>query len=145
MLEADLVQTQRYQVISRHQWNAILREQIYQNLYLHPERAVRTGEMVGAKYLITGSVNQARVEPVRMSVADLSFQGLKATVSVTLQVIEVATGTIVEAFDCFGSATQASGRVLDIEIGNTGWEGSLLGKACRDAIAKAVNHLAACI
>lgn len=141
MLESALIRTQRYKVISRRQWAAVLHEQMLQDSFVDPETAVRAGRLIGAKYLITGSVNQALVEPVDVSLPNLKVRGRKASVGVTLQVIDVETGIIVDAPEAYGSATSATVVVEDVRVGSSAWTDTLLGKACRDAIDKLVDRL----
>lgn len=141
MLESALIRTQRYDVVSRRQWDAILEEQMRQDAFVDPRSAARTGRLLGVKYLITGSVNQALVEPVDLSLPGFEFYGTQASVGVTLQVIDVETGRIIDAPEAYGTATSAKITVDTVQVGSARWSSSLLGRASRDAIDKLVNKL----
>ena len=95
-----LVKTSRYQVLARTQIDSVLAEQKLNNSDLvDPKAAVSVGRLLGATYIVTGSLISANFEPGFFSKDQFRARA-------QFQVVEVETGRIVLSETVFGVRTR---------------------------------------
>jgi len=151
LLVAELVNSDNFVVIERQQLANILGEHALQKLpQFREEGKTRSGRLVHSRYLIRGVVNDFS-ESSRFSI----FAGIthfftswslsKARVSMTMTIISVETGEILESIPCAANVrtyfAAAGGKKNNVTFGGDAFFKTPLGEATSLAIRHGVNEL----
>jgi curli biogenesis system outer membrane secretion channel CsgG len=153
-LITELTKTERFIVVERSELGAALREQQLGMMGVaSPETTARPGQVVGAQLLIHGSVTEfdqtAAGKGMQVGVgifgARVGVGANKTTgrVTIDLRIIDATTGQIISS-DRADAEVSQRGINADITgpgfaIGNGAFDRTVLGRASRDAIARAVG------
>ncbi|EHM10537.1 uncharacterized protein involved in formation of curli polymers [Thermanaerovibrio velox DSM 12556] len=150
MMTNELFNTGMFSVVERSRLEQIALEQrMSAQGLMDPTAAVQMGKMLGADYLITGSVTQYKYE-ASGGVIPLPFGGLSgvavgsetAYVTLDVRLINSTTGEIVLTAKAEGAANQTQGGfAYDSAVFGTGKAGGLLGQATYKAVTKAVDQI----
>lgn len=144
LLVSELVMTKRFDVLERGELNYLLDEIDMQgNGFFRKEGRVPKGRLKNAQYLIRGVVNDFS----QVSGGSFWFRAQKfitggsaytARVGLTLTVIDVESGSIIDAVQCEGNArarsAYAAGSYDDMRFGGDMFFKTPLGKATAQAI-----------
>jgi curli biogenesis system outer membrane secretion channel CsgG len=104
MLANELMGTKKFRVVERQKLNAVIAEQdLAASGRIKRGTGAKTGELTGARYLITGTVSSYE-EDVADTGGGLSFKGIslggskgKAYIAIDLRVIDSSTGEVVDS------------------------------------------------
>jgi curli biogenesis system outer membrane secretion channel CsgG len=151
LLVAELIASDNFVVIERKQLANILGEHALQKLpQFREEGKTRFGRLVHSRYLIRGVVNDFS-ENSRFSIFAgithffTSWSVSKARVSMTLTVISVETGEILESISCAANVrtyfAAAGGQEKNVTFGGDAFFKTPLGEATSLAIRQGVNEL----
>jgi len=156
-----LIRDGRFVVVERQALGSIQSEQqLGQGGSATVETAAQGNRLIGASYLVKGAIT--KYNPAAggggLSIGGLPSAGgfglgagartRKATVSISLRVIDTTTGQIIATVNAEGAATSqetdaglVNGR-NGSTLGASAFRGTSLGKAVEDAIRKAVDQIA---
>ena len=151
LLVAELIESENFVVIERQQLINILGEHSFQKLpQFRKEGKTKSGRLVHSKYLIRGVVNDFS-ETSRFSlIAGIthlftSWSVSKARVSMTLTIISVETGVIIDSIPCAANVstyfTAGGGKKNNIAFAGDAFFRTPLGEATSLAIRQGVNEL----
>lgn len=151
-----LIKDGRFVVVERQALGSIQTEQqLGQSGAATVETAAQVNRLIGASYLLKGAIT--KYNPAAggggLSIGGMSGLGAglrtnKATVAISLRLIDTTTGQIVATVNAEGSATSQDadaglvGRRCGSTLGVSAFRGTSLGKAVEDAIRKAVDQIA---
>lgn len=156
MMVSELEKTNRFRVVSRSDLDAVFREQEYSMRGLTATDTVKAGRLLGAQYLIRGSVTEFDAAEKGKGISfggklggvlgSLSPRSQTGHVTIDISVIDSTTGLIVETFT---AEKKIKSRALalnlahrDFSFGGDNFSKTSLGKAARGAISQAVDHIA---
>lgn len=150
MMTTELFNTGLFSVVERSRIDQIAMEQRMSAQGLtSPSSAVQMGQLLGAEYLMTGSITQYRYE-ASGGVIPLPFGGLSgvavgsetAYVTLDVRLINAATGEVITTARAEGAANQTQGGLAyDSAVFGTGKAGGLLGQATYKAVTKIVEQV----
>ena len=145
MLADSLFNTNRFIVLERERLDEVIAEQdLADSSRFRQETVAPKGELEGAELLIKGTITQ--FEPDCRGGSLLLIGAKQSCVAITLRIIDVKTGRIVNSTTVEG--TSGSGGVglvftkSTLPIGLGAWSKTPMEKALRQCIEKAVNHIA---
>ncbi len=151
LLVSELVRTRCFTVVEREQFGRIVDEiSLQKHPYFRKEGRTEQGRLKGAHYQIRGVVrdfSQSGGGAFWLAVRKLAFggKGYVARVSMTLTLIEVETGRIIDSVGCIGTARarQIYGKS---EYNNVAFGGELffktpLGEATQEAVRQGVEGI----
>jgi curli biogenesis system outer membrane secretion channel CsgG len=146
MLADSLFNTNRFIVLERERIKEVMEEQdLADSGRFRSETVVPKGELEGAQFIIKGTITQ--FEPNCRGGSLLLIGAKQACVGLTLRIIDVRTGRIVNSTTVEGtSGTAGVGLVFTrstLPIGLGAWAKTPMEKALRQCIEKAVNHIVA--
>lgn len=144
MLADSLFNTGRFIVLERERLDEVIKEQdLGDSGRFRRETVAPKGELEGAEFLIKGAVTQ--FEPDCRGGSLLLISGKQACVAITLRIIEVRTGRVVNSTTVEGtSGTSGVGLVFTrstLPIGLGAWSKTPMEEALRNCIETAVNHI----
>ncbi len=151
LLVSELVTTKRFEVLERGQLNRILDEiDRSSNGYFRKEGRANKGRLKNAEYLIRGVVTDFS----QVSGGSLWFRTQKfllggsaytARVGLTLTIIDIESGRIIDSVQCDGDARARSaygrGSYDDVHFGGDMFFKTPLGKATAQAIRQGLNGI----
>lgn len=147
----ELVQSQRYKVVTRLDIDAVISElQIQQDQLFRKEGKSDLGRLNNVQYLLKGSVTDfAYVASTGLTAffSKIGFSGRShmAIVTVTLYIIEVETGEIITSKQVEGKAYASSldvaGSNDNVGFGSGSFYRTPLGKACKKLMAEALDEI----
>lgn len=145
MLADSLFNTNRFIVLERERLDEVMAEQdLADSSRFRQETVAPKGELEGAELLIKGTITQ--FEPDCRGGSLLLIGAKQSCVAITLRIIDVKTGRIVNSTTVEGtSGTGGVGLVFTrstLPIGLGAWSKTPMEKALRQCIEKAVNHIA---
>lgn len=150
MMTTELFNTGLFSVVERAKLDQVGAEQrMSAQGLMDPSSAVQMGKLLGADYLITGSVTQYKYE-ASGGVIPLPLGGLSgvavgsetAYVTLDVRLINATTGEIVLTAKAEGAANQTQGGLAyDSTVFGTGKAGGLLGQATYKAVTKVVDQI----
>lgn len=145
MLSDALFNTNRFIVLEREHINEVIEEQdLADSGRFRTETVAPKGELEGAEFIIKGAVTQ--FEPECSGGSLLLISAKQSCVAITLRIIDVRTGRVVNSTTVEGtSGTAGVGLVFTrsmLPIGLGAWSKTPMEKALRQCIEKAVNHIA---
>ncbi|MES2685016.1 MAG: CsgG/HfaB family protein [Pseudomonadota bacterium] len=145
MLTDSLFNTNKFIVVERDRLGAITSEQdLADTGRFKKETVAPKGELEGAQLMIRGSVTQ--FEPKCAGGSILIAATSEACIAINLRIVDVKTGRVVNATTV--EATSANNGVgllftrTTLPIGLGAYSNTPMEKAIRQAIEKAVNHIA---
>lgn len=156
LLTDVLIQDGRFVVVERAALSSIqVEQQLGQSGATTAETAAASNRMIGARYLVRGAITKFNPNA---GGGGLSVGGLgggllgagarsrTATVTISLRLIDTTTGQVVATVNAQGSASSQdvdAGLVnkKGATLGLSAFRGTPLGKACEDAIRKAVDKI----
>jgi curli biogenesis system outer membrane secretion channel CsgG len=146
MLADSLFNTNRFIVLERERLKDVMEEQdLADSGRFRTETVAPKGELEGAEFLIKGAITQ--FEPRCRGGSLLLIGAKQACVAITMRIIDVRTGRIVNSTTVEGtSGTGGIGLVYTrstLPIGLGAWSKTPMEKALRQCIEKAVNHIVA--
>ena len=93
-IQNGLVQNKNYTVVERSNLDQIFRELGLQNSgVVNSSSAIEIGNLSGADYTLMGKVVEAEINPYN----DLAYEGLKAKVAVSVQIVDNETGQVLSS------------------------------------------------
>ena len=168
MLVDELVNGGSFRVIERKQLEAIMAEQnLAQSERADPsaKTVAQIGKLLGAKYIVTGSVTKFGTENSNKSfsgggwgskygVGSVGTAKGKANVAITTRIIDTTTGEIMASAKgegtskrsgllLAGSGGGAAGAAGSIEFGSSGFRDTILGEATEIAVKETAGKLVA--
>ncbi len=157
MMVTALAETKKYTLIERDKLEAVMAEQkLGASGAITAQTAARIGKLLGANYIITGSVTEFGVKNSKIGVGALEkvlpFGGgakvstSKARVVLDMRAIDTTSAQIIAAAKGEGekSSSEYSGDVSvapSFDFGKEGFDETVLGKAARKAVDKAAKEL----
>lgn len=156
LLTDVLIQDGRFVVVERAALTSIQTEQqLGQTGATTAETAAQSNRMIGARYLIKGAITKYNpnagggglsIGGVGGGLLGAGARSKTATVTISLRLIDTTTGQVVSTVNATGSASSQgvdAGLVnkKGATLGLNGFRETALGKACEDAIRKAVEKI----
>lgn len=151
MLVSELLTSQNFTVVERaHLKNVLSEMKLQENDNFRQEGKVLRGRLKNAQYLIRGDINDfSQVGGGSLGLAVRSFifggKGYKARVSVTLTIIDIESGEILESVQASGDArareAYAQGTYKNIRFGGDTFFKTPLGKATGETIKHCVHEV----
>jgi curli biogenesis system outer membrane secretion channel CsgG len=148
LLTAELIQTKYYTVVERRNLNHVIGEiDMQKDPHFRKEGRVENGRLINARYLIRGAITDfSQVGGGSLSVAFRKIlfggQGYNARVSITVTIIDVETGEIIDAVQCEGEAKArdifAKTEYQGVAFGGDAFFKTPLGRATSEAIVNAL-------
>ena len=145
MLADSLFNTNRFIVLERERIDEVMEEQdLADSGRFRSETVAPKGVLEGAELIIKGAITQFESDCSGGSLLLISAK--QACVAISLRIIDVRTGRIVNSTTVEGTSGSAGvGLVFTrsaLPIGLGGWSKTPMEKALRQCIEKAVNHIA---
>ncbi len=151
MLETELSQTDQFRLANRSHLDAALYEQQLSANGLTAARTATPGQLLGAQYLVRGSVTDFTLSEkgggislggtVGGVLGGISPQSRTGRISIDFQVIDSTTGEVVESFSVKrkikSKSIAISAAKSGYNVGANTFKNTPLGKAAREAIAEA--------
>jgi curli biogenesis system outer membrane secretion channel CsgG len=151
LLTSELVESANFTVVERGHLDKVIGEIDRQkDKRFRPEGRVSDGRLKNAQYLIRGVVNdfsQTGGGSLFVAVAKylLGGKGSKALVGLTVTIVNVESGEIVDSVYCTGAALSrkafAEAEYRGMEFGGKAFSSTPLGEATSEAIRKGVRAI----
>jgi curli biogenesis system outer membrane secretion channel CsgG len=156
ILTTELVRSDRFVVVDRQDLRGIVKEQeLAMTGLVNEQTGVQTGQMAGAQFFIKGAVTEFNPQAgggglsVGYRQAQVGHKSTKAHVGIDVRLVDNATGQIFAAYNATATARQGSTAVGTsffhnddpFKIGLSGFHGTPLGVAVRDAIQDVVGFI----
>jgi curli biogenesis system outer membrane secretion channel CsgG len=156
ILTTELVSSDRFVVLDRQNLRGIVKEQeLAMTGLVNQETGVETGQMAGAQFFIKGAVTEFNPQAgggglsVGYRQAQVGHKSTKAHVGIDVRLVDNATGQIFAAYHATATARQGSTAVGTsffhdddpFKIGISGFHGTPLGVAVRDAVQDVVGWI----
>lgn len=142
MLTTQLFKIRKFKVIERDKLKGILKEQELGATGLIESRAAEIGRLIGAQYLVVGSVTEYGVHRSRGGAMGISGTRAEYNTTVDVRIISAATGEVIFADTGSGSESASSARILGIGGGDTGeFNEKLAQKSMRNAIIEVCDKI----
>ncbi len=149
MLTTELFRTGRFVMVERAALVDVAKEQeLGQTGLVTRESGARAGELLGAQVLVTGAITEFEESAkggsagINLGGFAIGLRGTTSHVAVDLRLVDVTTGQILKSFSAVGTAEQMglalSSTRTRVPFGSDAFSRTPLGKATREAIAKAV-------
>jgi len=149
LLVSELVGSRNFTVLERQQLNAVVSEiEMQRNKHFREEGRVESGRLKNARYLIRGVINdfsQVGGGAISVALRTIFFggKGYKARVALTLTIVDVESGQIIDSVQCYASAcageAYASTSYKNVAFGGDAFFKTPLGSATANAIRQGVN------
>jgi len=157
MMVTALAETKKYTLIERDKLEKVLEEQkLGASGAVTAQTAAKIGRLLGAQYIITGSVTEFGVKESKMGVGGLEkmlpFGGgakvskTTARVGIDVRAIDTASAQIAAAAKGEGSKSSAEvsanlSIAPSFDFGKDGFDETIIGKAARDAVETVAKEL----
>lgn len=136
-LQGDLVGTDRFSVVERSKLaNVILEQDLSGSGFVPVESAVKMGQLLGARYIMTGKVLRVDQEERRFSGYGVQTRTTIFTLAVRVQVIDTERAQVVFSETAEGSITERAGSGLSV------YDSGVYGRLTRDLSGKIAKQLA---
>ena len=152
LLTSELMKTDNFRVVERRHLDKVFGEIKWQkDPRFRPEGKVERGRLKNAEYLIRGVINDfSQVGGGSLFVAMTKYllggKGNRARVAMTLTIVNIESGEILDSVQCAGSAwarkAYAKGEYGNVDFGGKAFFNTPLGSATASAIRKGVRALA---
>lgn len=157
MMVTALAETKKYTLIEREKLDKVLEEQrLGASGAVTAQTAAKIGRLLGANYIITGSITEFGVKDSKIGVGGLQkvlpFGGgakmskNTARAAIDIRAIDTTSAQIVAAAKGEGSKSSAefSGDLSiapDFDFGKDGFDETIIGKAARKAVEDVVKEI----
>lgn len=151
ILVSELMESRNFVVVERSELQTVVNElNLQRNPGFRKEGKVKTGNLMNAHYIIRGVINdfsQVGGSSFSMAIKRIFLGGRthRARVSLTLTVVDVETGEILESVQCKGIARAreafAKGAYKNVAFGGDAFFKTPLGEATAYAISSGVKEL----
>ncbi len=151
LLTSELLYSHNFILVERQHLGSVLNEiDIQRNPHFREEGRVDAGRLKGAKYLVRGVINdfsQIGGGSIMIAFRSLLFggRGYTARVALTLTIVDVESGQVVDAIQCAGMArareAYGKGKYKNVVFGGEAFFRTPLGTATRNAIRRGVNGI----
>ncbi|MCX5785867.1 MAG: hypothetical protein NTX59_09270 [Elusimicrobia bacterium] len=157
MLVTALAETKKYTLIEREKLEMVMEEQkLGASGAVTAQTAAKIGRLLGASYIVTGSVTEFGIKDSKIGVGGLEkvlpFGGgakiskSKARVVIDARAIDTTSGQIAASASGEGekSSSEISGNVSiapSFDFGKEGFDETILGKAARKAVDTVAGEL----
>ena len=154
MLTTSLQKTGRFIVVERNNLHEALDEQaLAKEGVTQAATGAKSGQMIGAGYLVTGSVTEFGIKNSKYGVGklgtllpiggDASLNTETARVALDLRFYDTTTGQVIATEQAVGSKTSTKvatdlSKLPSVEFGKEGFDDTVIGQATREAVQKAV-------
>ncbi len=120
MLTTQLFKIRKFSVVERDKLKGLIKEQEIGATGLIEKKAAEIGKLIGAQYLVIGSVTEYGVTRSRGGALGISGTKAEYKTTVDVRIINAATGEVVFADSGTGSESSSSADVFGIGGGDTG-------------------------
>jgi curli biogenesis system outer membrane secretion channel CsgG len=155
MFTTALFKTGKYSVIERDKLSKVLEEQnLGTSGTINPTTAARVGKVLGVDAIITGKITEFGIKKSNVSAHGIPLGdhwvggGVKTTevkAALDVRVINTSTAEIMAAETAEDhqstSGLDASFDWTSVDFGSSGFDGTLLGKATRNAVNKIIEKM----
>lgn len=155
MLTTALQKTGKFVMVERNQLSSVMEEQLMaKDGAVQATTGAKSGMLIGAGYIVTGAVTEFGIKESKFGAGNLgrllpigggaSLKTETARVALDLRFIDTTTGQVIATEKAEGSKTSANvqsdlDKLPSIEFGKDGFDDTVIGKATREAIEKAVK------
>ncbi|MFC2048731.1 CsgG/HfaB family protein [Elusimicrobiota bacterium] len=141
ILVTELAKTGKFLLIEREKIEKIMMEQSFSMTgAVDPQTAVLAGKLLGASYLLTGSISQFGVNITSSDYLITAGKKQTAEAAVDVRVIDTETGSIILAESGKGEASKKTKELLGMGK-SSGYDERLEGEALRAAIVSTVKNI----
>ncbi len=119
MLTTQLFKTRKFSVVERDKLKSLMKEQEIGATGLVDKKAAEIGKLIGAEYLVVGSVTEYGVSRSKGGAMGISGTKTEYRTTVDVRIINAATGEVVFADSGSGSESSSSANVFGIGGGDT--------------------------
>lgn len=157
MMVTALAESKKYTVIEREKLEKVMEEQkLGASGAVTPQTAAKIGRLLGANYIITGSVTEFGIKDSKLGVGGLNkvlpiggsakISKNTARVAIDVRAIDTSTAQILAAAKGEGSKSSAEVEgdlsiAPSFDFGKEGFDETIIGKAAREAVEKVVKEL----
>jgi curli biogenesis system outer membrane secretion channel CsgG len=151
LLASEMLYSGNFILVERKHLGFVVEEiKMQRDPRFREEGRVDAGRLKGAHYLVRGVINDfSQMGGGSFFVAVRSFllggRGHTARVALTLTIVEVESGQVVDAIQCSGKArareAYLKGKYEDVSFGGDAFFKTPLGTATRDAIRRGVKEI----
>ncbi|NLI09652.1 MAG: hypothetical protein GX447_02700, partial [Elusimicrobia bacterium] len=147
----------KYTIIEREKLEKVMEEQkLGASGAVTPQTAAKIGRLLGANYIITGSVTEFGIKDSKLGVGGLNkvlpiggsakISKNTARVAIDVRAIDTSTAQILAAAKGEGSKSSAEVEgdlsiAPSFDFGKEGFDETIIGKAAREAVEKVVKEL----
>ena len=156
MLETELSETNQFRIANRSHLDAALYEQQLSNSSLTARETATPGQLLGAQYLVRGSVTDFTLSEkggglsvggtIGGVLGGISPQSRTGRIAIDFQVVDSSTGEVVDSFSVKrkikSSSIAVSASKSGLNVGANSFKNTPLGQAAREAIAEASDRIA---
>jgi len=155
MLTTALEKTGKFIVVERNQLSSAVEEQaLAKDGAVQAATGAKSGQLIGAGYIVTGAVTEFGIKEGKYGAGklgtflpiggDASLQTETARVALDLRFYDTTTGQVIATEKAEGSKTSTKvqsdlDKMPSVEFGKQGFDETVIGKATREAIDKAVK------
>lgn len=140
MLTTALVKTRKFDVIERDKLKSLLKEQqLGESGLVDSSRASKLGKLLGAQYVVVGSITEYGMSKQSGGVAGISGSKTIYRTAVDVRIIDTTTGKIIYAENGNGEESSSSANIMGLAGG--GSEESFNEKKGNESLRKAINDV----
>jgi len=152
LLVNELITSKNFTVVERREFDHVMKELgMQQSPQFRAEGRMNRGRLINVHYLIRGTITDfsqtggGAFQVIFRKLYTLGFGGYSARVALTLTLVDVESGQIVDSVFCEASAgaghAYSQTAYRDIAFGGSAFFKTPLGQATRDAIQQGVIRL----
>ncbi|MBT8471628.1 MAG: hypothetical protein KJN99_03425 [Marinicaulis sp.] len=155
MLETELAQTNQFRLAQRSHLDAALYEQQLSESGLTAAPTARSGQLVGAQYLVRANVTDFTLSEkggglsiggnIGGVLGGISPQTRKGRISIDFQIFDSTSGEIVDSFSVTekvkSKSIAVSASKSGLNVGGNTFKNTPLGQAARNAITEAADRI----
>jgi len=154
MLTTALQKTGKFIVLERNGLDAVKSEQeLAKEGSVQSATAARIGQLIGAGYLVTGSVSEFGIKEAKYGAGNLerllpigggaALKMETARVALDLRFVDTTSGQVISTEKAVGTKTSRKiaadiTQLPSVEFGKEGFDSTVIGQATREAVEKAV-------
>lgn len=155
MMETELAQTNQFRIAQRTHLDAALYEQQLSESGLTAARTAKSGQLVGAQYLIRANVTDFTLSEkggglsiggnVGGVLGGISPRSRTGRISIDFEIFDSTSGEVIDAFPVMrkikSRSIAVSASKSGLNVGGSTFKNTPLGQAARDAIAEAAARI----
>ncbi len=119
MLTTQLFKIRKFSVVERDKLKSVMKEQNIGATGLVDSKAAEIGKLIGAQYIVVGSVTEYGVSKSRGGAVGISGSKTEYKTTVDVRIVNAATGEVVFADSGSGSESSSSASVFGIGGGDS--------------------------